>query len=126
MKISRTVWLIAFWCAIMLALVAIANAHDPRYPVDDKMMAWFHTLASGKGSCCADADGNVIADVDWESRDGHYRVHIDGNWIEVPDSAVITVPNLYGRAMVWPMYSWVNPSIVDSTSIRCFMPGPSS
>ena len=44
----------------------------------------------------------VVADVDWESKDGHYRVRLEGQWIDVPDDALITVPNRFGRTMVWP------------------------
>ena len=56
-------------------------------------------------------------DVDWETQDGHYRVRIDGDWVNVPDEAVITEPNRIGRAMVWPIRGYLG------LSIRCFMPG---
>jgi hypothetical protein len=36
---------------------------------------------------------------------------------EVPDDAVITEPNRYGRTMVWPIKGALG------ISIRCFMPG---
>jgi hypothetical protein len=81
------------------------------------LKAWFDSLRSGKGPCCSDADGTAVSDVDWESGGGHYRVRIDGEWIDVPDEAVITVPNKVGRTMVWPMYGHLG------VSIRCFMPG---
>jgi hypothetical protein len=48
-------------------------------------------------------DGVTVADPDWESRNGHYRVRLLGKWIDVPDDAVITEPNRVGRTMVWPM-----------------------
>jgi hypothetical protein len=52
-------------------------------------------------------------------KDGsHYKVRIDGAWYVVPDDALITEPNKYGKAVVWPY--------VDAdgkTQIRCFMPG---
>jgi hypothetical protein len=39
------------------------------------MKAWFESLKSGKGFlCCSNADGAAVSDVDWESKDGHYRV----------------------------------------------------
>ena len=66
-------------------------------------------------------DGFTVADPDWESKGGHYRVRLDGQWIDVPDDAVVTVPNLVGRTMVWPV-----PMIEGETNsmmIRCFMPG---
>ena len=46
------------------------------------------------------ADGETVADPDWDSKDGHYRVRLDGAWIDVPDDALVTKPNLFGRTMV--------------------------
>ena len=89
---------------------------DGRY-ANSPLKPWFDSLKSGKGPCCSDADGSVVADVDWESKDGHYRVRLWGQWIEVPDDAVITEPNRAGRTMVWPMWGPVG------ISIRCFLPG---
>jgi hypothetical protein len=82
------------------------------------LKAWFEGLKSGKGPCCSDADGTAVSDVDWESGNGHYRVRIDGVWVEVPDNAVITEPNRVGRTMVWPIRDGVG-----GLYIRCFMPG---
>jgi hypothetical protein len=82
-----------------------------------EMRAWFEGLRSGKGPCCSDADGSLVSDVDWETHDGHYRVRIDGQWIDVPDDAVITEPNRIGRAMVWPIHGYLG------LTVRCFMPG---
>jgi hypothetical protein len=82
------------------------------------LIRWFDTLKSSGGSlCCSDADGTALSDVDWESKDGKYRVRLNGEWIDVPDDAVITEPNRAGRTMVWPL----NPA--DGLGIRCFMPG---
>ena len=83
-----------------------------------EMRAWFNALKSGKGPCCSDADGSAIGDADWESGNGHYRVRIDGEWVNVPDEAVITEPNRIGRTMVWPIRDGVG-----GLYIRCFMPG---
>jgi len=58
-----------------------------------ELKAWFEGLKSGKGPCCSDADGTAVSDVDWQSGNGHYRVRLDGEWIDVPDEAVITEPN---------------------------------
>ncbi|HEY8337127.1 MAG TPA: hypothetical protein VIQ05_25305 [Tardiphaga sp.] len=81
------------------------------------LKAWFDSLRSGKGPCCSDADGSAVSDVDWESSSGHYRVRLDGKWLDVPDEAVITSPNRVGRTMVWPMRG------DGGILIRCFMPG---
>jgi len=89
---------------------------DGRY-AGSALKPWFDTLKSSKGLCCSDADGFAVSDPDWDSKDGHYRVHLDGVWIEVPDDAVITEPNRAGRTMVWPIKGSLG--IV----IRCFLPG---
>jgi len=105
-----------FFGIFLAIFVAPALAHDPSRP---ELNTWFDQLASKKGSCCSLTDGETVADPDWESKDGHYRVRLDGKWIDVPDDALITEPNLVGRTMVWPM-----PQIEgDAIKIRCFMPG---
>jgi hypothetical protein len=82
-----------------------------------ELRAWFNGLKSGKGPCCSDSDGTTVSDVDWESGNGHYRVRLDGEWVDVPDEAVITEPNRVGRTMVWPLRGYLG------LTIRCFMPG---
>ena len=96
---------------------------DGRYK-ESPLHDWFEHLASRKGLCCSFADGYVVQDADWESKDGRYRVRVprtpdseSGVWVEVPDEAVITEPNKAGRTMVWPSYTY------QGVSIRCFMPG---
>ena len=104
---------------IALAAVLAGNAtarDDGRY-TGSPLKPWFDTLKSAKGLCCSVADGFVVADPDWESKDGHYRVRLDGEWIMVPDDAVITEPNRAGRTMVWPVKGSLG------ISIRCFLPG---
>jgi|SRR5215471_15879601 len=100
---------------------AVARDLDGRY-TNSPLKGWFESLHSGKGPCCSDADGTALSDVDWEGRDGHYRVRIEGQWWDVPDEAVIKEPNRAGRTMVWPIYyrALGAPLRVD---IRCFMPG---
>jgi hypothetical protein len=89
---------------------------DGRY-ADSPLREWFNQLASSRGPCCSVADGEVVADPDWESKDGHYRVRLENKWVDVPDEALITEPNRAGRTMVWPVYSG------NEVWIRCFMPG---
>jgi hypothetical protein len=113
--------------SLLLILAALLTAPWPHrgYARDDgryansnpELKAWFDSLRSGKGPCCSDADGTALSDVDWESSRGHYRVRLDGEWVDVPDDAVITVPNRIGRTMVWPMYR------DGKMTPRCFMPG---
>lgn len=103
-----------------LFTAGLVSARDDGRYTNSPLKPWFDTLKSGKGLCCSNADGVVISDPDWESRDGHYRVRLDGEWIDVPDDAVITEPNRAGRTMVWPLRGALG------TSIRCFLPGTMS
>jgi len=98
-------------------LFGSALARDDGRFATSPLKPWFDSLRSGKGPCCSDADGMTIADPDWDSKEGHYRVRLDGEWIMVPDEAVITEPNRAGRTMVWPVKGSLG------TSIRCFLPG---
>ena len=105
--------------AIILAMwVSYAWPHDSARPWLDK---WFDGLHSGKGPCCSDADGTALSDVDWDAKDGHYRVRIEGQWWDVPDEAVITEPNQAGVTMVWPVY--LRGPIRVHIEIRCFIVG---
>ena len=94
------------------------EARDPdgRY-ANSPLKQWFDSLKSGRGPCCSDADGSAVSDVDWESKDGRYRVRVEGEWHEVPEDAVVTEPNRIGRTMVWPIKGYLG------MTIRCFMPG---
>lgn len=73
-------WLLLI--ALVLGLLGYsmlpAAAHDHGRPsLDD----WYPTLRSPAGAPCCDGpsvDAVHLADVDWESRDGRYRVRIDG------------------------------------------------
>ena len=109
--------------AVVLLVFEPAFARDPdgRY-ANSPLKPWFEKLSSGKGPCCSDADGSVVLDSDWESKDGHYRVRIRDKWWDVPAEALITEPNKVGRTMVWPIYFWSSGSL-DRVEIRCFMPG---
>jgi hypothetical protein len=106
--------------AVLLSVAAaqLAQARDPdgRY-ANSPLKPWFDSLKSGKGPCCSDADGTAISDADWESSNGHYRVRIEGEWVDVPEESVITEPNRVGRTMVWPIRGYLG------LTIRCFMPG---
>jgi hypothetical protein len=102
-------------CAALLVVEAPAR-DDGRY-ANSPLKPWFDALKSGRGLCCSDADGFAVMDPDWESQNGHYRVRIDGEWIVVPEDAVITEPNRSGRTMVWPIKGTLG------ISIRCFLPG---
>src|ERR1700747_1571267 len=118
---SLTKILLASAAAAVTILLSSVQARDleGRY-ASSPLKQWFDSLKSGKGPCCSDADGVTVSDPDWDSKEGHYRVRLDGEWIDVPDDAVITEPNRYGRTVVWPIQSPVG------KTIRCFMPGTMS
>ena len=101
--------------------VADARDLDGRY-AGSPLKEWFDSLRSSKGPCCSDADGTALSDVDWEAKDGHYRVRIEGQWWDVPDEAVISEPNRAGRTMVWPIYYGSRNETIR-VDIRCFIPG---
>jgi len=106
--------------ALLLAMASqIVQARDRGQfaNANPEIKAWFDRLASRKGPCCSDADGSAVSDVDWETSGGHYRVRLEGEWIDVPEEAVIIEPNRVGRTMVWPIRGYLG------LTIRCFMPG---
>ena len=88
---------------------------------------WFDGLKSGKGLCCSFADGVTVRDPDWGTEamagaDGKqtivYWVVIDGQKYDVPPEAVVTEPNKFGAAVVWPYQDYTG-----KTKIRCFIAG---
>lgn len=125
----RAVLMIA---AVALAVCGAAFARDHgQYgpaPAGSPDKAWWNSLHAGGNSvpCCDIADGQKVEDVDWDTinvasanKDPviRYRVRLNGKWIVVPPEAVVTVPNRFGSAVVWPY------TFGDETAVRCFMPG---
>jgi hypothetical protein len=49
-------------------------------------------MTSSNGRCCSFADGFSVSDAEWDTEDGHYRVLLHGEWINVPNSSVVTEP----------------------------------
>jgi hypothetical protein len=104
-------------CMSQFAPRSVSARDDGRY-ANEPLHAWFDQLASGKGLCCSFADGVKVEDVDWDTENGRYRVRLQGQWIVVPEAALVTEPNRFGPAVVWP---YMDPE--GSTQIRCFLPG---
>jgi hypothetical protein len=106
-------------CMLLFAPNRVSARDDGRYASENpELHKWFDHLASGKGLCCSFADGVSVENVDWDTQNGRYRVRMLGQWVVVPDVAVVTEPNRFGPAVVWP-YQDGN----GATQIRCFMPG---
>src|SRR6185369_589341 len=103
--------------AFLIASPALAR-DDGRY-AQSPLKQWFNSLKSKNGvPCCDTADGQRLEDVDWEARDGRYRVRIDGQWYDVPPEAMIDSENKVGVPMAWPTKDQ-NGKI----QIRCFLRG---
>ncbi len=114
----RFVALLFLAIALLAAAAHKAPARDDGRFTGSPLKAWFDKLASGKGLCCSFADGVSVEDVDWDTQGGSYRVRLNGQWVVVPDAALVTEPNKFGPAVVWPFQD--NAGV---TQIRCFMPG---
>ena len=116
-RLSGPVLAVVASCMLVFVPGRVAAHDDGRY-ADSPLKAWFDQLASGKGLCCSFADGASVQDIDWDTKDGRYRVRLDGEWIVVPDAAVVKEPNRFGPAVVWPYKD-----ATGTTQIRCFIPG---
>lgn len=115
-------WLALIIVSLILLVLALSihpiRAHDHSRP---ELKPWFESLQSRAGAACCDGtDATRLDDVDWESRAGRYRVRLYGEWIDVPEGAVVDGPNRAGPAMVWPVRGYLG------MTIRCFMPGSMS
>jgi hypothetical protein len=111
-------WLILFVAgliALMFAVSAlwgVARAHDHNHRELD---GWFRSLHSKGGAWCC--NGDDAEEAEWDTTGGKYRVKIDGQWIDVPDDAIVEGPNRVGGARVWSMHQDGKPAV------RCFLPG---
>lgn len=134
-------------CGTIVHFAMRAYGRDDGRYANSPLKSWFDSLQSGQGSCCSFADGVKIDDVDYDTQDGKYRVRLcavppaqdtpEGwascdkkEWFIVPDNALITQPNKFGPAVVWPFGQIhykddgdVNTGYTKETKIRCFMPG---
>src|SRR5262249_16709763 len=93
------------------ALMPGAAARDDGRYANSPLKEWFESLKSGKGFCCAEADGR---DTEYDIRDSRYWVPVNGGGAEGPEDAGIKDANKAGRRILW----------VDRLqNIRCFIPG---
>ncbi len=89
--------------------------------VNSPLKEWFDSLHSKKGSCCTDFDGKPPEAV-VQTKKGSWQVMLDGKWWDVPEDALITVPNLFGQPVVW-FYWQMQGDGSRIPVIRCFMGG---
>ena len=119
-------------CAI--AFVPPAHAHMPDRP---DLNPWFSDLKNdGGGLCCSMEEGTVITAEEWRNTEvdkcektyavvpdspAEFCVLWKGHWRQVYRYAVVSKPNRYGPALVWPVYEWNGDD--DGVWFRCFIPG---
>jgi hypothetical protein len=109
--------ILVFAVVTVLIGIGIIRSFSKDYS-SDPLHDWFDHLGSGKGICCSVSDGRTVADPDYGTEGGHYWVIIDGKKYVVPDEALVTVPNKFGQAVVWPYLDYQG-----VMQIRCFMAG---
>ena len=108
----------------LLLAAAVILVRDPTGKwAGGPLEPWFQSLQNKLGRyCCARADGHPLEESEWDIKDNKYRVFFEGEWIVVPDHAVISGPNKFGKAMVWFTGAW---EVGDDPfpRIHCFIPG---
>jgi hypothetical protein len=104
---------LAAGAAITHAALGFDNGRYDDMPAD--IRAWFRNVLAPNGlPCCDISDGHRT---DYDMRSGAYWVPIDGQWLEVPERAVIQgARNPVGQGVVW--YVRQQGRIV----INCFVP----
>jgi hypothetical protein len=102
-------------CVLMLARAASAFDHGQFDNVPPDIRAWFKSVIAPNGvPCCDISDGHRTT---YDFHDGSYWVPIEGQWMAVPERAIIRDRgNPIGEAVVW--YVHHRGSII----ISCFVP----
>jgi hypothetical protein len=105
--------LLACLSALTSAALAFDNGQYENVPAD--IRAWFKGVTAPSGvPCCDISDGHRT---EYDFHEGAYWVPIEGQWMAVPDRAIIRDRgNPVGEAVVW--YVRHRGSIV----ISCFVP----
>ena len=105
---------VAAWLS-MLAGAALAFDNGQYDNVPSDIRAWFKSVMAPNGvPCCDISDGHRTS---YDVRNGAYWVPIEGEWMMVPERAIIRDRgNPVGEAVVW--YVHHRGSII----ISCFVP----
>ena len=85
-----------FLYCIIIVVFSRLGSHSRLYGkyANSPFKQWFDSLASRRGPCCSVADGQSVEDVDWDTKNGQYRVRLDGQWIEERSPMVAGIPLL--------------------------------
>jgi hypothetical protein len=99
----------------VLAGAALAFDNGQYNDVSPEIRTWFRNILAPNGvPCCDISDGHLT---EYDVRNGAYWVPIEGEWMLVPERAVIrNGGNPVGRAVVW--YVHHRGAII----ISCFVP----
>jgi hypothetical protein len=101
----------------LLFAAAVILIRDPTGKwAGDPLQPWFESLQNS-----ARADGHPLDDGEWDIKGDSYRVFIQGRWVVVPDDAVLSGPNKFGKAIVW--FRNYPSRVTPDTHIQCFIPG---
>ena len=112
--------------ALLLAAAVILTRDPTGKWAGGPLEPWFQSLQNNLGrNCCSEAAGHPLNEGEWDIKDNKYRVFIKGEWIFVPDHAVISGPNKFGKAIVWLQVDAhiASGEIQNITRIHCFIPG---
>jgi hypothetical protein len=108
--------------ALLLAAGVILVRDSNAKWAGDSLEPWFQSLQNKVGIyCCAKADGYPLEDGEWDIKENNYRVFIQGRWVVVPDDAVLSGPNKFGKAIVW--FRNYPGRVTPDIRIQCFIPG---
>ena len=101
-------------CLSVLASAALAVDNGQYGHVPSDIRAWFKSVIAPNGvPCCDISDGHRTT---YDVRAGAYWVPIEGQWMAVPDRAVIRDQgNPVGEAVVWYVHH-------RGSIISCFVP----
>ena len=122
---------------LLLAMPATA-APPPGADLRSPEHAWWecHLQPASKVGCCEEADGHVLGDNDWRTREQPggrwvYQVRVDEKWFDVPQQVVVNdtphcgvEPDPVKRSMakVWYYRIWGTDGLLD-IRVRCFIVG---
>lgn len=128
-RFSLVGWVIV---VAVVILAALGRPAHPRYvgaePIQfsQEIQDWIKGLRSGqqRSPCCDLSDGDFTQQDLRVGADGrtHFFATVEGEWVEVPDDAIVREPNRIGRPIVW-VTRWMGLEGKPVTFVRCFLPG---
>jgi hypothetical protein len=107
---------IAVIILVLLFFYPFAHARDDGRYAQSPLKDWVKSLRDKNHvPCCDESDGEDVEG--WSTDGGIYRVKVKGEWLPVPNSALLDIPNRLGFARAWIYF------IDGKPIVRCFLPG---